>query len=179
MGASSLQHALNPDHVRHGDLLAFLLVEAIHQGDADTLDQVRLASGDLDDLLDRAIFQGKDAPDGLSDQLLRIRLGERLDLDLLEEVVPGTSLAFPVFLDCHAGYHRGKILREVSHEQTAQPLIDPGIVRVELVDFVDQQDDLDLLVVLLLEHLDYTDQVSHQVTVIVGRRLGDRLCSGR
>ena len=48
-----------------------------------------------------------------------LRHVERLDLDLLEEVVPGAALALPMFLDRDSRNHRDQALRKRPHEEAA------------------------------------------------------------
>ena len=130
---------------------------------------VRLAVGELDDAVDHRLVDLEDAADRPGDQLHRIVAPDRRDLDLLEEVVPGAALLVPLLADLDPRHHRHQVLGEALHEQAAQPLVDPRVVVVELVDLVDQQHQLDLLRASLLEDLEDPAEVAHQVAIAVIR----------
>src|SRR5262245_47299659 len=85
--------------VGHANQAALLNVHPVDERNAQLLDQVRLAVGVRQDPRDDALLELEEAANGTLDQFLGILAGERLDLDLLEKVVPGASFAGPVLLD--------------------------------------------------------------------------------
>ena len=143
----------------------------IDQRDAHLLDQIGALAGALEYALDDPITDSQHSGNRSLDQIARLLVVERENLDLLEEVVPGAAHPLPVLLDLDSRDHGHQAFGKALHEQAAQPLVDSWVVVVELIDFVDQQDELHLLAAGGVQLAHHTPQIPNQVSIGVGDAL--------
>ncbi len=94
-------------------------MQAVHQGYAEPLNQIGLSVGQVDDTVDHTVFELEHPSNGSFDELFGIALLKALDLDFLEEVVPGAAFALPVLLDLDAGNYSHQALGEALHEKAS------------------------------------------------------------